>query len=419
MYREAVAQLESWLNEEIRKPLLITGSRSVGKTWIARDFGDAFFDQTVTIDFAQEDETRIILEQELDKNQILRILGNKLGKMIEPDKTFIIFEDVQLLKNPLKFFEFLQNSFKEYFICGTSYFTPKHLLVEDKNLDLVYIKNAYPLSFGEFLIANKENEICSLIENHKNKPLDKEKHFQAEELFRTYLIVGGMPESVKIWIEEKDLELIKYVKRSILNKYFEDFEAINSKAEQKKVFEIWNSMARQLDREVKKFHFDLVRLTARKREYQTALDWLIDRNYIQKHPKIKEENSFQVFIADIGLLSLIFDIDYKDLNQGVNSFLCNNAALIEQFVFQELIGNTSIDKLYYWNSDATARIEFLFEDSGNMIPIEINIDGNKKSQSLRVFREKYKNPISIRITYDNFGMEDGVLSIPIYAVWNL
>ena len=228
-----------------------------------------------------------------------------------------------------------------------------------------------------------------------------------------------MPESVKSWIEENDLELINYVKKSIINRYLEDFDSINSKAEQKKVIEIWNSITRQLDREVKKFHFDLVRLTARKREYQDALNWLLDRNYIQKLPKIKKENSFEVFLSDIGLLSLIFEKGYKELNHGISSLLCNNAALIEQFVFQELSGNVSIEKLYYWNSEATARIEFLFEDSGNMIPIEINIDDNKKSQSLKVFRQKYNNPMSIRITYENFGVEAGVLNIPIYAVWNL
>jgi len=419
LYREAVAQLESWLNEETRKPLLITGARSVGKTWVARDFGDAFFDQTVIMDLEQDDETRIILEQELDKNQILRILGNQLGKSLEPQKTFIIFENVHMLKSPLKFFEFLKNSLQDYFVCGISHFTPKLLLGEGIEKDLVYIKKIQPLSFGEFLIANKENEICSLIENHKNTPLEKDKHFQAEELLRTYFIVGGMPESVKSWVEENDLELINYVKKSIINRYLEDFDLIKSKAEQKKVIAIWNSITRQLDREVKKFHFDLVRLTARKREYQDALNWLLDRNYIQKLPKIKKEDSFEVFLSDVGLLSLIFEKGYKDLNHGISSFLCNNSALIEQFVFQELSGNSSIEKLYYWNSEATARIEFLFEDSGNMIPIEINIDDNKKSQSLKVFRQKYKNPMSIRITYENFGVEAGVLNIPIYAVWNL
>ena len=108
MYREAVAQLESWLNEEKRKPLLITGARSVGKTWIARDFGDAFFDKTVIIDFEQNDETLILLEQELNKTQILRILEKKLGTLIEPEKTFIIFENVHILKKPLDFIKFLK-----------------------------------------------------------------------------------------------------------------------------------------------------------------------------------------------------------------------------------------------------------------------------------------------------------------------
>ena len=115
----------------------------------------------------------------------------------------------------------------------------------------------------------------------------------------------------------------------------------------------------------------------------------------------------------------MYEKTYEELTKEINSLLSNNSALIEQFVFQELSGNKSIDKLYYWNSEATARIEFLFEDSGEMIPIEINIDGNKKTQSLKVFRGKYKNPISVRITHENFGAETGVLNIPVYAIWNL
>jgi len=269
----------------------------------------------------------------------------------------------------------------------------------------------------------------SLIEKQKEEDLSDSDLEAIIRFLKIFYIVGGMPEAVKTWLDEKDLDKVEAVKKKILDSYMEDFDNIESANVRGKVIEVWNSLTNQLEDENKKFQYGQVKITARAREYEVGVEWLEKRGYVNKLFKIKSDKtsvknevdskSFELFLTDVGLLTSMYGITYDDLNKDKSSILIKNSAIIEQFVHQELIYNKNIGQIFYWTSEATARIPFVFEDSGQIIPIDINVTGSTKAQSLKVYRQRYKNPMSVTITYEKFSMNDGLLNIPVYSVWNL
>lgn len=429
MYRDIIAELSKWKESKIRKPLMLMGARSVGKSWIIKDFGAGFFNSTIIIDFEKQDYSRYLFEGVLDKNRILKMLNIFSGDKVNTEDTLIVLENIHLLNEPFKLMEFLYLTMSEYYICCTTFFREQLLFKNKNGIDYCEIYNLYPLSFGEFLIVNKEFSLYSKIENHKDNPLNINDLSVIEDYLKIFYCVGGMPSVVNTWLKDQSYLDAQESKKMILCKFEDDFNKIDSKTLRNKVFEVWNSIGAQLEKDNKKFQFGIVKITARSREYSEALEWLYNRRYISKLFKIKDakvpinkqidDKSFEVFMIDIGLLSSDYQINYEDIMGDRRNMSSNNNALNEQFAFQELLFNKNINDFYYWTSDATARIEFVFEDSGQIVPIDINIDGNKKAQSLKVFKERYNNAMSVRITYEKFSMNNGILNIPIYAIWNL
>ena len=415
MYREAVLELEEWINSKAKKPLMITGCKKVGKTWTALDLGAAYFESTVLVDLQVDNEVKKMLNDQPNLKQIVRFLGKKSNVTIDTKKTFIIFDNVNCLRKTYDFIEFLNNEMYEYSICCIS-----NVINDTERLSQIsYIKEIYPFTFQEFLIVNKENELCSKVANQKDEKIEDELLKKLEEYIKIFMIVGGMPESVKSWIESKDFYDVESTKNSILKSYFQDFESIKNIALRKKVYQIWESIPKQLDRDVKKFHFDIVKLTARKREYIEALEWLLERKYIYKINMLEKTDAFEIFLPDIGFLSKEYELEKKSDNDTLEILEFKNGALKEQFIFQELRSNRNIEEIFYWNSKATARIEFVFRDGNNYVPIKINLKSNNKMQSMKVFIDKYKSPFSVYIKYNELSKHEKVLNIPLYGVWNL
>lgn len=426
MYREIIGEMEQWMVKKERKPLLLTGARESGKTWAAKDFAAGFFNTILTVDFEKQEYAKFLFEKPIDKNKVIKKLDLLGEGQMKPGGIFILLENIHLLKDAFDAVEFLFQEMSEYHVCCTTYYRAEYLFETRDYQKYLEELTIAPLSFGEFLIANKESFLYSKIENQRKTPLNAQESQRVKEYLKLFQYIGGMPAVVKSWLNDKAFTATDREIQCIMNNYEKDFNEISSYPLKLKVFQVWESIGVQLRKENKKFQYGLVKLTARAREYTEAVEWLYNRRYIEILYKIKEgqspvsqqvdKKSFQVFYVDTGLLSYVYEkgngLCRENAPQQAN-------ALLKQFIFQELSANKNIGELFYWTSEATARIEFIFEDSSQVVPVNINLDGNKKTQNLKVFQEKYKNTMSIRITSDIFSMEGGILNIPVYSIWNL
>ncbi len=428
MYREILNELAEWKDKENRKPLLIVGAKGVGKTYVAKDFGEGFYDNFVLLDLREQNFIKYLFEDDFNAERVEKMLSVACGSKITTDGTLIILENVDSVKNIERLLNFFCNEMKDYHICMTTTCEEKYGINKDHvgDIDIIHL---YPLSFSEFLRVNKESELCKAIENNNTKPLTDNNLRALKDYMKLYYFVGGMPLAVKCWIDTEDIHAVREEKRKILDTYKDEFEGLNDTPFSYKVAKVWDSMGNQLIKENKKFQYGVVKATARAREYSDAVSWLIENNFVNKVNRIVEpktptetyvdEKSFELFLNDVGLLSEIYNLDYVDVSMAFDDDNDYNKALTEQFAYQELRYNKSIGELFYWVSEATAKIEFLFEDSGVMIPVEINLNNNTKAQSIKVYKAKYNPPMIIKITLDAFSMKSGMMELPIFAIWAL
>ncbi len=429
MYREILTQLEAWKEKENRKLLYLAGAKGVGKTWTINDFGMGFYGNTAYFDLKTQEYARFMFEGELEKSRIIKMLSVNCGDNVEPGETLIVLENIDSLPEYVKLINYMAKEMSEYHICITSSKNEDWILKANEELrgcvDVIYI---YPLSFSEFLRVNQEDDLCGLIEGNSKKKIEKESLARIKEYLKIYMLIGGMPSVVKTYIETESLKEAEAEKSNILFEYLNEFEAIENKAFRQKVKQVWDSIATQLAAENKKFQYGAVKLTARAREYKDAVEYLINEKYVTPLYKISnvktplkkqvDEKSFELFYNDIGFLSSMYGLTIDDFeNESV--LMSKNGALALQYVYEELQHNPNVNNIYYWTSQATAKIDFIFEDGDNIIPIEVNLSENTKAQSLKVYRERYKNNMSVRITIDTMSISAGVLNLPLFAIWNL
>lgn len=430
MYREILNQLADWKDKHNRKTLLLAGGRGVGKSYTLRDFGEGFFDSVVIIDFVKSSFVKPLFADLSNKDLILRKLSISTGVNIVPGETFLVFDGVDVMDNAVDIVRFICEQYQEYHVAYTLQKDEKSFLLANgdiaANTDVI---NIYPLSFSEFLIVNKENQFCERISSQAKNPLILEEKMKLEKYLSLYLTVGGMPSVVKAYVDTMSMSQVESEKAKLLFAIEEDIDSIENAALKNKVKQVWASVPAQLEKDNKKFQYGAVKLTARAREYKEAVEWLMERKYVvplyrAKQPVAplagqKDNKSFELFVTDIGLLVSLFGLTYRDIEESRSPFELKNGALTEQYIYEELLHNPNVSELYYWISEATAHIEFMFEDSGAVIPMEINLDCNEKAQSLKVFKSRYEVPMAIRVTRDTINMSSGMLSLPLFSLWNL
>lgn len=432
MYREILNQLAEWKEKaaEVRKVLLLAGAKGVGKSYTLDDFGAGYFTNTCMFDFSTQDYVKYLFEDELDKALILKKLSVSCGETLAEGETLLVFENVDVLGNSKEIVNFICDNLKEYHVV----FTLKHLERRflENNPEIagkVDVINIYPLSFSEFLIVNKENNFCQRISNQARQPLNDEEMKKLESYLKVYIITGGMPSVVKTYVETMSMSQVEAEKARILFAMEEDINSIEQVPLKNKVKQVVASIPMQLEKDNKKFQYGVVKLTARAREYKDAVEWIIDNKYAiplyrAKEPvaplsEQKDYKSFELFVNDIGLLVSMYGLNYKDIEEANSPFDMKGGALLEQYVYGELLHNPNVDNIYYWISEATARIEFIFQDGEAVIPIELNLDLNEKAQSLKVFRSRFNVPMAIRVTRNKMEMTQETLTLPLFSIWNL
>ncbi|MCM1495571.1 MAG: DUF4143 domain-containing protein [Bacteroides sp.] len=430
MYRNLINELADWQEQEEKKILLLKGAKGVGKTWCVMDFAKAFFTRTIHIEF--------------DKDAILRELFLTPNSADFIDEQLELLSDINLHEGNIGdvLFVFDEVQVEEDLFAGVLQYVRQRkqlsviliaswvglLPAENLVVDEIMIKTMYPMTFEEFLIANKAQELCRMIEQEKVEGLKEDVRPLILDYLKYFYITGGMPEVVLDFIKRKDMGSIDEIQHRILQGYREDILRHAPKQFVKKVLQVWDSVPMQLTKDNKKFMYGVIDSKARAREYVGAVAWLVNAGYVRKVQKVSkgmspledyiDKKSFELYYLDHGLLRSTTGVAAEEAERNAHIFDEMNGILSEQLVLAELTLNANVKKLYFWTSEATARIDFVFEDDGEVIPVDVQSTIRTKAQNLKVFHQKYNNRMSIRISLEGLSFHKGRLNVPLYGLWN-
>ena len=430
MYRKIITELEKWKNKKNRLPLILKGARQVGKTWILQEFGKKYFDDTLYINFENAGNIVDLFQNNIEPSRIIEYLSAINHKKIQPEKTLIIFDEIQELPRALTALKYFAEEAPEYAICCAG--SLLGVFLHDKvsfpvgKVDFLELR---PLDFEEFLIANGEQMLIDIIKKNNLKQIPDLISDKLKDYLKKYFVIGGMPRAVKTWIEEKDFELVEQVQKGILESYERDFSKHTDSNTATKIQYVWDSIPSQLAKENKKFIYGVVKEGARAREYENSINWLKDTGIIKVVNRVKcgdkqplkayeDLKAFKIYLLDVGLLRVLCELPYEtiiDRDAIYNEF---NGLLTEQFVLQELGNIKKINTIYYWSNEFQSEVDFVFAYKNLIVPIETKAGMNVKAQSLKVYMKEYKPKFAIRYSLLNLKYDNNILNIPLYAIWN-
>ena len=422
--------LIKWKNNGMKKPLMVIGARQTGKTYTIEKFISENFEEHLSFNIEKEERIRDIFEKSIDAEVIIKELELYIGKNIDLDKTVIFFDEIQeseRLITSLKYFCESKLPFK--IICAGSLLGVKlKRLKSSFPVGKVTIEYMYPLNFEEFLLATGKEMLRDKIkECYKTMtPLPDFAHEDALKLYRLYLCVGGMPEAVDNFVNN-GLDIFKFdfkILSNIRESYVADMKKyVDNKSESVKIEKVYYSIPEQLAKENKNFQYSILEKNARSRKYRNPIVWLMASKLVLIANNVKrveiplkvfaDENTFKLYLSDVGLLLNLSEIKYNEvlMDEDFNF----KGVITENYVAQELI--RQFPSLYYWTSDRDAEVDFLIHTNDGIIPIEVKSGINNKSKSLNVYIEYNKPKYAIRLSTRNFGFENNIKSIPLYATF--
>lgn len=424
MYRYAIKDLVAWKNSENHMPLIIQGARQVGKTWLMKEFGKREYKQVAYISFDSNPRLDTLFQKDLNVKRILDGLNIEVGFNITPKDTLIIFDEIQ--ENPLALtsLKYFSENAPEYdIVAAGSLLGVAHHKGTGFPVGKVEYLNLYPLSFKEFLLAVKENQILEIIENND---FDMQKVFKERiiDLLRRYCYVGGMPKAVLSYSEKQDYNLVRKIQKNILTDYEGDFSKHIPEEQVERTRLLWNAIPSQLVKENKKCVYGKIKQGARAKDFEIALNWLIDSGLVHKVSRISEPNmplkayedvsAYKLFLLDVGLLGAMTDLDVRSLLENDKLFNDYNGAITEQYVLQEFKTLQDLP-IFYWTSNR-AELDFIIQYKNNVIPVEAKATVNLQAKSLKSFRQKYEPTISIRTSLADYEENQGLYNIPLFDI---
>lgn len=428
MKRKIIDFLLKWKVSEYRKPLILQGARQVGKTYSVLNFGKKHYKNTVYLNFENNRELANIFNRDLEPERIMRELSVMTGESIFKEDTLIFFDEIQACERALTSLKYFNENANEYHIIAAGSLLGVHVNRSEYSFPVgkVDLKTLYPLDFEEFLMAINECELIELIKESFKSDTPLSLHNKAMDIYKTYLVIGGMPAAVKSYLETKDFNFVLSTQKSINDSYIADMAKYATPNETTKIMAAFNSIPAQLAKDNKKFQYKVIKSGARAHAYETPLDWLNSSGVIIKCNKCSEGklplsaytdfSSFKVYMTDTGLLCSKFGIPANAVLVDTPSFNGFKGALTENYVAFSLTANEHTP--YYWESNGQAELDFLIQDeNGNIIPIEVKAAENVRAKSLNEFIKRYNPPYSIRVSGKNFGFENGIKSVPLYSAF--
>ncbi len=424
--RKALEQLAEWKIKSSRKPLLLTGIRQVGKTWLLKHFGKKYFDDTAYFNFERQEELSQFFRTTRDPGRIIDNLSLVHGRAIQPQKTLIIFDEIQESGEALNSLKYFCEEAPEYAVaCAGSLLGVA--LGHDKSFPVgkVNFLQVYPVTFSEFLSEEAPDLYGYLEQIDKPEPIPEIFFNPLCEKLKMYFISGGMPEAVATLLGARDTNATQAVLQSVISSYQLDFSKHVEKKDIPKINYIWNSLPSQLARENKKFLYQAVRPGARAREYEDALLWLsnaglVTKVYCSEKPGIPltaydDLTAFKVYLPDVGVLRRLSLLDPVAFSEGNRMFTEFKGALTENYILSGLTGQFEpIPR--YWRSGNKAEVDFLIQYRNQVIPVEVKSDENIRSKSLAYYKKEYAPGLSVRFSLRNLKKDEGLINIPLFMV---
>ena len=425
MKRFIVDKLIKWKNSKYRKPLILKGARQVGKTYILKEFGKENYDDIAYFNFDHDTDLYNLFVNSKEPKRILEQLAFIYGKAIIPGKTLIFFDEIQECPDALNSLKYFQEEANEYHIVCAGSLLGIRLSHTSFPVGKVDFMNLYPMTFSEFLIAdNCENLVDYMKSIEKIENIPDIFFNMLEEKLKAYFIIGGMPEAVYSWVNEKNVEMVNKIQTNILQAYENDFSKHVKNNEANKISLIWNSIPSQLTKENKKFLYQTIKQGARAREYEDALNWLNDANLIYKVYNVnkvglplkahEDLSSFKIYMNDVGLLRRMSNLDSKIIIQGNKLFEEFKGAYAENFILNMLTylyENTP----NYFTFDRY-EIDFVIQNKNEIIPIEVKANKSTNNLSLTRYNERNENKISIRFSMNNLIQNEKIINVPLFLV---
>lgn len=420
--------LLTWKNKKNRKPALIYGARQIGKTTSIKAFGEKYFDKLIYINFELNRELAEDFADNIAPDYLIRRFEIYFGEKIDKESTLIVFDEIQACERALTSLKYFNEDAPDYYVIGAG--SLLGVAVNRGNYSFpvgkVHQIHMFPMDFEEFLWASSQEMLAHEIRRCfvKREPLDQLLHQKALSLYREYLIVGGMPEVVQEYRDAKNLLEVKEIQGGIVNAYIADMAKYANPSDTTKIMACYDSLPAQLAKDNKKFQYKVVAKGGRASFFGPSIDWLLAAGIVLKcerveegqHPLaiFKDVTAFKLYMSDVGLLSHRTGINAYDIIKGNDHVFIG--ALTENYVANAL---TQMGyPLYYWTS-GTSEVDFLIEDQSHVLPIEVKARKNVRSRSLSVFVKNYEPVSAIRISEKNFGFENNILAIPLYAVFCL
>lgn len=427
MKRNIEQQLIYWKNKKRRKPLIIHGARQVGKTYIIKAFGEKYFDNILYLNFEIDRKVVKDFEENISPSFLLHRLEIYFKQKIDPERTLIFFDEIQACERALTSLKYFLEDVPQYHVIAAGSLLGVALNREKYSFPVGKVEqlNMYPMTFEEFLRALHEDMLAEEIRScyTQKKKMDYILHEKAMQLYREYLIVGGMPEAVDVYIEEKSLMEAIEVQHEILDAYVADMAKYATPTETTKIMACFDSIPAQLAKDNKKFQYKVVAQGGKASLFGASIDWLQAAGIVTKCEKVehgihpleiyKNLASFKLYMSDVGLLSAKAGVTSYDIISGNEHIFIG--ALTENYIANVLEQNGY--KLYYWTSGGNAEVDFILEKENRVIPVEVKAREHVKSRSLSVYQNSYKTSDIIRISGKNFGFENNIISLPLYAAW--
>ena len=429
MERYAIKQLIDWKNKKNHKPLIIQGARQVGKTWLMQEFGKKYYEQVAYINFDVDMKSREIFNIDYDTERLIMDIGLVTKTRINPANTLIILDEIQECPRALTSLKYFQENAPQYdiIVAGSLLGVACH---EGTGFPVgkVSFMNLYPLSFEEFLLAMGEERFVELL-NKKDFKTIKLFNNKYEKLLKQYCYVGGMPEVINDFIENKDFESVRDLQKEILTAYEEDFTKHIPSNTVAKIRLLWKSIPAQLSKENKKFIYGAAKEGARARDFEAALSWLINSGLIYRVNKItkpdlpitayEDFNSFKLFVLDVGLLGAMTNLQAETIIDGNRIFEEFKGAIAEQYVLQQFKTIKDLPVFYWSNETSRAEIDFVIQIKSDVVPVEVKAERNLQAKSLKVYMEKFKPNYAIRTSMADYKKTDNLIDLPLYTLENI
>lgn len=429
MKRKVYNELIEWKNSPNRKPLILSGARQVGKTWLMKELGKNEYKNYVYLNFDLDDRLENLFETDYNIDRILLAIQAITGIKPEKGKTLIILDEIQQVKRGLGVLKYFCEDAPEHHIIvagsllgialhpGTSFPVGK-----------VNMINVYPLDFGEFLDAMGENTMKELVENHdwETMKILKNKYI---ELLRQYYFIGGMPKVVADYVANKDLKQARKTQKEIIMAYREDISKHAPKKDVVRINMVLDSIPSQLAKENKKFIFGAMKKGARATEFELAIQWLIDCGIVYKISRVnapkmplkfyEDMSAFKLFLLDVGLMGSMSEVPADQIIATDNALVEYKGAFTEEYVMQQLASQQDIF-VYYWTSERSeSELDFLIQKESLIIPVEVKAEVNLKSRSLYQFVSKHPELSAIRFSMSDYIKQDWMENRPLYSAWKV